>query len=73
MTEYDMIVRNHAKNQKAAELPEFKVTLECDSPKMRLSIKSDSSALFQEYPLGHPVTVKVEAYAQKKLDKIEAA
>ena len=70
MTEYDMIVRSHTKSQKAAELPIFKVTLECSDPKMKLSIKSESSALYQEYPLGHTVTVRIEACAQRKLDKI---
>ncbi len=65
-----MIVRSHTKSQNAAELPVFKVTLECSDPKMKLSIKSESSALYQEYPLGHNVTVRIEAYAQKKLDKI---
>lgn len=70
MTEYDMIVRSHAKSQNAAELPVFKVTSECSDPKMKLSIKSESSALYQEYPLGHPITIMIEAYAQKKLDKV---
>jgi hypothetical protein len=65
-----MIVRSHAKSQNAAELPVFKVTLECSDPKMKLSIKSESSALYQEYPLGHTVTVRIEAYAQKKIDEI---
>lgn len=67
MTEYDMYVKRHLKSQDAAQNPEFQVVLECDDPKMKLRIKSASTALFQEYPLGHPVTVRIEAYAQTKL------
>jgi hypothetical protein len=67
MTEYDMYVKKHLRSQDAAKLPESTVVLESKDPKMRLRIKSPSTALFQEYPLGHPVTVRIEAYAQKKL------
>ncbi len=62
-----MHVKKHLKSQDAAKNPEFTVVLECGDPKMKLRIKSASTALFQEYPLGHPVTVRIEAYAQKKL------
>lgn len=71
MTEYDMHVVKHLKSQDAAKTPEFKAVLECDDPKMpkmRLSVKSGNPVLFQEYPLGRPVTVRIEAFAQTKLN-----
>jgi len=43
------------------------VVLESEDPKMKLRIKSSNSALFQEYQLGCPVTVRIEAYAQTML------
>jgi len=63
-----MYVKKHLRSQDATKNPDFAVVLECEDPKMKLRIKSSNSALFQEYPLGRPVTVGVEAYAQKKLE-----
>jgi len=67
MTEYDMFVKKHLKSQDAAKNPDFAVVLESEDPKMKLRIKSSNSALFQEYQLGCPVTVRIEAYAQTML------
>jgi hypothetical protein len=67
LTEYDLVVKNHSISHNAGDLPEYSVMLESDDPKMRLRLRSGSSAIFQEYPRGHIITMRLEKCAQQKL------
>ena len=70
MSEYDLMVTNHTESRDAGKLPTFKVTLDSKDPKMRLSLSSSSNVIFEEYPRGHVITMRLEKCAQTKLSDV---